>query len=79
MFPVFPIMSSAYFPYLLVIFKADQIPYPFSQFAIEQENTVNWDTLYKIINRKSLNQKKDFYQLSEKTTCRSKINQLVRL
>ncbi|MEG2292075.1 MAG: PucR family transcriptional regulator ligand-binding domain-containing protein [Carnobacterium sp.] len=66
---VFPIMSSAYFPYLLVIFKADQIPYPFSQFAIEQANTVLSYTLYKNLKltENLLNQKKDFfYQLSEK-------------
>ena len=44
---VFPIKINAYFPYLLVIFKADQIPYPFSQFAIEQANTVLLHTLYK--------------------------------
>lgn len=66
---VFPIMSSAYFPYLLVIFKADQIPYPFSQFAIEQANTVLSYTLYKNLKltESSLNQKEDFfYQLIEK-------------
>ncbi|WP_034551122.1 PucR family transcriptional regulator [Carnobacterium funditum] len=44
---VFPIKINAYFPYLLVIFKADQIPYPFSQFAIEQTNTVLLHTIYK--------------------------------
>lgn len=66
---VFPIMSSAYFPYLLVIFKADQIPYPFSQFAIEQANTVISYTLYKNLKlvENSLNQKEDFFhQLIEK-------------
>lgn len=66
---VYPIMTNSYFPYLLVIFKVDHIPYPFSQFAIEQANTVLSYTLYKNVkiveNRLSL-QEDFFHQLTEK-------------
>ncbi|MCA9765504.1 MAG: PucR family transcriptional regulator ligand-binding domain-containing protein [Carnobacterium sp.] len=67
---VFPIKINAYFPYLLVIFKADQIPYPFSQFAIEQANTVLLHTLYKNLKiRESKLQLREtfFSQLTKKT------------
>lgn len=61
---VFPVQTGSYFPYLLVIFKADQIPYPFSQFAIEQANIVLSYTLYK--NQKLLESnlilREDFFQ-----------------
>lgn len=67
---VFPIKINAYFPYLLVIFKADQIPYPFSQFAIEQANTVLSHTLYKnlkITESKLQLRETFFYQLTQET------------
>ncbi|ALV21432.1 PucR family transcriptional regulator [Carnobacterium antarcticum] len=67
---VFPIKINAYFPYLLVIFKADQIPYPFSQFAIEQANTVLSHTLYKNLKITESNlqlRETFFYQLTQET------------
>lgn len=33
---IYPIKSNSYFPYYLVILKPEQIPYPVSEFAIEQ-------------------------------------------
>lgn len=68
---VFPIKMNAYFPYLLVIFKADQIPYPFSQFAIEQANTVLLHTLYKNlkVTESKLKLREGFFsQLMKKTS-----------
>lgn len=44
---VFPIGSERYFPFMLVIFEAEKLPYPFSQFAIQQSLTVLTLTLYK--------------------------------
>lgn len=44
---VFPIGIENYFPNLLVIFKAEQLPYPLSQFVIEQSLTVLSLSLYK--------------------------------
>lgn len=44
---VFPVKVTTYYPYFLVILKADQIPYPFSQLAIEQANTIISFTIYK--------------------------------
>lgn len=44
---VFPIKFTAYYPYLLVVLKVDQIPYPFSQLAIEQASTILSFTIYK--------------------------------
>lgn len=67
---VFPIKVNAYFPYLLVIFKSDQIPYPFSQFAIEQAITVLLHTIYKNlkITESRLQLKEKFFsQLTQET------------
>ncbi|MHC5227648.1 PucR family transcriptional regulator [Enterococcus sp. LJL99] len=44
---VFPIGSDYYFPFMLVIFDVEKLPYPFSQFAIQQAITVLTLTLYK--------------------------------
>ncbi|CAM4214606.1 PucR family transcriptional regulator [Listeria booriae] len=44
---VFPVKVTTYYPYFLVILKADQIPYPYSQLAIEQANTIISFTIYK--------------------------------
>lgn len=76
---VFPVQTGSYFPYLLVIFKADQIPYPFSQFAIEQANIVLSYTLYK--NQKLLEGnlllREDFFQqLLEATSEEKRLNVL---
>ncbi|MBO0439332.1 PucR family transcriptional regulator [Candidatus Enterococcus ikei] len=42
-----PINSDSYIPYLLVLFKVDQLAYPFSQFAIEQSLIVLALSIYK--------------------------------
>ncbi|WP_086313445.1 purine catabolism regulatory protein [Enterococcus sp. 7F3_DIV0205] len=44
---VIPVPSDSYIPYLLIIFKVDQLSYPFSQFAIEQSLIILALSIYK--------------------------------
>src|SRR5699024_5550439 len=46
----YPVKVANYFPYYLLILKPEQIPYPISEFAIEQAVLVLTFILYK--NRK---------------------------
>lgn len=58
----YPIQSTVYFPYILVIFDVEKMPYPLSQLVIQQGITVLTLTLYN--NHKSrLKQKKERKEL----------------
>lgn len=59
----YPVGNSHCHAYVLVIFQSDQLPYPFSQLAIEQALSVLSFTTYKdnMIKQDKRNAKKDFF------------------
>ena len=68
---IFPLSSDRYLPYMLVIFDPDELPYPFSQFAIQQSLTVLTLALYKeqtLLNEKRAERRSFLtYLLNRKT------------
>ncbi|MGH1830995.1 PucR family transcriptional regulator ligand-binding domain-containing protein [Enterococcus gilvus] len=69
---IFPLNSDRYLPYMLVIFEPDKLPYPFSQFVIQQSLTVLTLALYKeqtLLNEKRAERRNLLtYLLSRKTS-----------
>lgn len=68
---IFPLSSDRYLPYMLIIFDPDELPYPFSQFAIQQSLTVLTLALYKeqtLLNEKRAERRSFLtYLLNRKT------------
>lgn len=59
----YPVGNNNCYSYVLVIFQSDQLPYPFSQLAIEQALSILSFTTYKdnMIKQDKRNTKKDFF------------------